>query len=546
MLSAGAFLTAMLASCSAEMTDQQGPAGFAASDDVAVTVSFAESLYSGTRAADGQNSPSGFTLTNNDASKARIWVDNGSGSYQQYDYSVTGPLALTAPATGPKFPEAVNAVNVYGWYPAVALTDFTVNALQTNDATGNQNYCLSDLMVAAGSTAQRNGATSTPANLAFSHVMAKVRINLSMEAVVKVNSVKLNGVKRKVTVTPVKEGNVVTSYNVGEAATVSGTSITLLDAELTSSSSSADRTLCAVLPPQTVSGNFIEIKANRNDGTFVTMYYGITAVSATLQRNNVYDLTINVTAADVAAAEARQIFVGDLPNDGQTAYYDKTELGDAIASLTNPGDIKGTDGSTLTYGDNGYKVTITGPDGNPNTFNSQGELNTYIAVLKANSAAPGTYTVTVEGTGDNAGKSKQTTLTLGSGTDAISSPTGIDANGYTAGATGTLGNTLTNGITIGGNAESLGDTNGYTISIKDNAGNPVSGPFSSQSALEAALNALPAGSYQIVYDGQGTNKGASRTVSPVVIVSSDVQVNYNTITDWGSDENPSVSPDKQL
>lgn len=273
---------------------------FSDSTKVEVTASFGSTdSQSLTRAADGlDNATSGFSLLTetNSSSKVRVMVDANNGNYSSYDYSITGTTAITAPITPPAFPSGVNSVNVYGWYPNVSLTDFSVNANQSSTA----NYCLSDLMVAAGATCVRSGSSVTQsANLSFAHVMSKVKVSLTLASGVTVKAVKLKRVKPTVTVTPQLTSNAVTSFTLGDASGSAGDITLLSGGSLTSASAAADKVLCGVFPPQEItSGALLEITANYNSGSDQTITYSLSAAKS-FARANEYTMNISLSGTNV-------------------------------------------------------------------------------------------------------------------------------------------------------------------------------------------------------------------------------------------------------
>lgn len=345
---------------------------FSDSTKVEVTASFGSTdSQSLTRAADGlDNATSGFSLltATNSGSKVRVMVDANDGNYSSYDYSITGTTAITAPATPPAFPSGVNSVNVYGWYPNVSLTDFSVNANQSSTA----NYCLSDLMVAAGATCVRSGSSVTQsANLSFAHVMSKVKVSLTLASGVTVSAVKLKSMSPQVTVTPQTTSNAVTSFTVGTAGGTA-TDITLLsDGSLTSASAAADKVLCGVFPPQSKNGAFLEITASYNSGAVQTITYSFGSAK-TFAEGNEYTMNISLDGTNVTtgtvdisdwSAESGEVTINAGGGGGDAPTLSPTSLtltfGDAASSIT--ASIVGTAWSALSENTSVATVSGTGP-----------------------------------------------------------------------------------------------------------------------------------------------------------------------------------------
>ena len=289
-----AFTVTSLTGCAEEVSNLFG----GNRGEVEVTASFNEPGKAVTRAHDGLNSTSGFTLTteDNSESKVRVMVDQNDGDYSQFDYNVTGATTINRDSK-PTFPSGESSVNVYGWYPARSLTNFTVAA----DQTGNSGYCLSDLLFANGTTCVRNistGAITSAANLSFSHVMAKVKVNLTLATGVTVKSATFKQILPQVTVTETKSANVVTDYSVGSAGG-SATDITLLTGgSLTSASDAADLKLCGVFPDQSKNGAFLVITASYNSGSDETITYSFDAAKHFVGGNE-YTMNISLDGTNV-------------------------------------------------------------------------------------------------------------------------------------------------------------------------------------------------------------------------------------------------------
>jgi len=287
-----AFTVTSLTGCAEEVSNLFG----GNRGEVEVTASFNEPGKAVTRAHDGLNSTSGFTLTTEaeSQSKVRVMVDKNDGDYSQFDYNITNATTINRDSK-PTFPSGESSVNVYGWYPAKSLENFTVAA----DQKGNNGYCLSDLMFANGTTCVRNlstGAITSAANLSFSHVMAKVKVNLTLATGVTVKSATFKTMKTKVSVSETKTGNAVTGYN---ATTANGTTgdIALFSGSLTNASDAADLKLCGVFPDQEKNGDFLVIVAN-NGGSDQTITYSFDAAKH-FEKGNEYTMNISLDGTNV-------------------------------------------------------------------------------------------------------------------------------------------------------------------------------------------------------------------------------------------------------
>ena len=425
--------------CAEEITQQ-----FTDRTEVQVTASFSDTgRESLTRAADGlDNSTAGFSLTTSESSssKVRVMVDANDGTYSPFDYSITNATTMTAPATPPSFPSGVNSVNVYGWYPNVSLTNFSVNANQQSEA----NYCLSDLMVAAGSTCTRSGSSVTQsANLSFTHVMSKVKVSLTLASGVTVTAVKLKSILPQVTVTEQKTSNAVTSFNLGEASG-SATDITLFSGSLTSASAAADKVLCGVFPPQSKNGAFLEINASYNSGAAQTITYSFGSAKA-FARANEYTMNITLNGTNVTTGT---VDISDWNVESGTVEI--TPGGGSGGSLE-------LDKSTMTlvYGGNTGSLTISGSvtlSGSGTTSFSAISSNTSVATVAvsgstitvtpaANGASTGTTTVTVTD-GNNNENTATCLVTVNKPAGALLSAVTSGHVGYAVGQNGRVYATL--------------------------------------------------------------------------------------------------------
>ena len=284
---------AALGSCA---SDDAEPTTASDNTAVQVTATVANSELSLTRGADGLDTSTGFSLLTaaSSSSKINIRVDNGSGSYTDYAYSLTGALAITAPATPPYFPAGVNTVNVYGWYPENGgSTSFTVQSNQQTDAS----YCLSDVMIAQPTTSTR-ALSGTPqtwnvtaAALTFTHIMSKVKVTLDPVAGVTIRQVKLK--KAKKTVALGTTGSpVVTAVTVGEAVGDAGDITLLSGGSVTSASDAADKVLCGVFPAQSITGDILEITASYG-GASNTITYTLSSAKEFV-KNQQYEINATV------------------------------------------------------------------------------------------------------------------------------------------------------------------------------------------------------------------------------------------------------------
>ena len=258
---------------------------------IQVTTSFADETNVKSRAGSNLNEQKFDILTSvNAASKVRVFIDDGSYNYRSNIYDVSSTNAIT-PESQPYFPALVNAVNIYAWYPYNnGNTSFTINT----DQTGDDNYRLSDLMVAQPTTCSRSQLTDygtwtvSPARLQFQHMMSKVCVTVVPTALT-ITKVELVNVCPTVEIGTVTSGGMVTKVNVGTATGTAG-AVTLW-----SGSSTASVTVTGIIPAQSIAGNFIKITSSGN----VVTYFDLGSTGKQFDQNTTYSATLNLNSSNV-------------------------------------------------------------------------------------------------------------------------------------------------------------------------------------------------------------------------------------------------------
>jgi len=291
-LSSLTLAAALFAACSEEVKESGATDG----TPIQVTASVSEDHWGGTRAADGLNPTSGFSLltTKNSSSKVCVMADKNDGSYTAYSYNITAAKTIVATSTAPTFPIAGTTVHVYGWYPYNSgSTSFTIKSDQTSDA----NYCLSDLMLAQPATCTRTPTnaewTVNAANLTFQHKMAKVKVTVTPGSDVTISDIKLGGgaIKPTVLINTTPSSGIVTAVNVG-TATGTGTTITMLSG----GSVKTATTYAAAFPAQTLAaGTFITVTAT-GGGSTGTITYKLSD-SKQFEAGKEYSVNLEVTTS---------------------------------------------------------------------------------------------------------------------------------------------------------------------------------------------------------------------------------------------------------
>ncbi len=168
--------------------------------------------------------------------------NTGAGEWTNYTFTTGAAGVMNAPDPAPYYPAGSQNIDIAAYYPASAGTSFSVAADQTSDA----DYKDSDLMFALVEDQAKQDAA---VNLAFSHKMAKLNVNITAgSGVSSISSVNILNVK------PTVSFNQATG-EVGEA-TGSATSIAM-------SNNGA-----AVIPAQTISGGLLSIVTDKGTATY--------------------------------------------------------------------------------------------------------------------------------------------------------------------------------------------------------------------------------------------------------------------------------------
>lgn len=181
------------------------------------------------------------TFASGESVKVRI-SNTGAGEWTDYDFTTGDGGAMIAPTPAPYYPAGEQNIDIVAFYPASAGTSFTVAADQTSDAS----YKSSDLMFASVANQAKQAA---PVELAFSHRMAKLNVNITAgQGVTSITGVSLLNVKPTV------------SFD--QAAGVVGSA----SGDATSIAMSNNG--AAVIPPQTINGGLLSIVTDKGTATY--------------------------------------------------------------------------------------------------------------------------------------------------------------------------------------------------------------------------------------------------------------------------------------
>ena len=234
-----------------------------------VPVTLAYSTIDATETRAAQNLNEG-TFASDESVKVRI-SNTGAGEWTDYTFTTGSSGTMTAPNPAPYYPAGSQNIDIVAYYPATAGTTFTVADDQTADAS----YKASDLMFASV-TNQAKQAEAV--NLAFSHKMAKLCVNITAGAGVgSITSVSILNVKPTVSFNQ-------TTGEVGEA-TGSATSIVV-------SNNGA-----AVIPAQTIDGGLLSIVTDKGTATY-------SVASKAFAAGQLYTLNITVNLRAVGTTTA--------------------------------------------------------------------------------------------------------------------------------------------------------------------------------------------------------------------------------------------------
>ena len=212
------------------------------------------------------------------------------------------------------YPEGASSdINIRAYYPSTKVTtsstSFSVEASQVDDA----DYKLSDLMYAQ---VLNQAKTSNNVNLEFNHKLSKVIIEAKGEGGVLITGISLRQVYRTISFTP-SDGSLGASTTLADKAT---------NLNIASSTSGvATLTGAAILPPQSLSGEILQITTD--DGGIAT--FCLFSAKA-LESGNEYKIEVSVAAANIGMTS----YVYEWSDENGS--YSQTLIGNAMKII---GDI---------------------------------------------------------------------------------------------------------------------------------------------------------------------------------------------------------------
>ena len=263
-----------------------------AMERVPVTLAYTTIDATETRAAQNLNEG---TFESGEAIMVRI-SNTGADSWTDYTFTTAAAGAMTAPDPAPYYPAGTQNIDIVAYYPATAGTTFTIATDQTADAS----YKASDLMFASV-TNQAKQAEAV--NLAFSHKMAKLNVNITAGAgVTSITSVSILNVKPTVSF----------DRATGEVGAASGDV-----ASIAVSNGGA-----AVIPAQTIDGGLLEIVTDKGTATYSVSNKAFAA-------GQLYTLNITVNLRAVGTTTA----ITGWTSDGTVTVYPVSNAPDGVEAI---------------------------------------------------------------------------------------------------------------------------------------------------------------------------------------------------------------------
>lgn len=279
--------TILLTACTIEVIDENSDVGGLVPINLTVGVDEPEEWQhtaAGTRAA--------TTLLNNAFAVNDQIVVGFSGNttlgsnttkYQVTNAS-TGATSLVSGQTQPYFTLDGSSTTAYGYYPSKPGSTFSVSTSQNTDA----NYKASDLMYASVNITKSAGSGS--GKLTFAHKMAKIIVNITRgDGISSISAVKIVGGYRTINVTNTTNctlGTTLTNAN-------SSTNITVYSGN----STAATLSCAALIPPQTVNGNFLQIVTDKG-----TVTYSLSSKAFATGQSYTFNITVNLAAIGTTVA----------------------------------------------------------------------------------------------------------------------------------------------------------------------------------------------------------------------------------------------------
>lgn len=278
--------TILLTGCTIEVSDEIGDNGGLVPIYLTAEVADAGNGGSATRAGTDIQSTqlaSGETFTVEFSSNTTV---------ASTTYKANGSGGTTCTGTQPYFTLDGSSTTAYGYYPSKPGSTFSVSTSQNTDA----NYKASDLMYASVNITKSAGSGS--GKLTFAHKMAKIIVNITRgDGISSISAVKIVGGYRTI--------NVKNTTDCTLGTTLTDANSTSSYITMYSGGTAATLSCAALIPPQTVSGNFLQIVTDKG-----TVTYSLSNKAFATAQSYTFNITIN------AAAIGTTIAITDWGNNG--------------------------------------------------------------------------------------------------------------------------------------------------------------------------------------------------------------------------------------
>ena len=326
-----------------------------------------------TRAADGLhngNFASGETFY--------VYFDANKTTVDHAKYTTeddAGNTSLGSGSTQPYFKAGESSVTAYAYFPSAVTNTtgtFTVEQLQNDDA----NYKKSDLMYAT-TTVSKGTSNTAEGSLSFTHRMAKILVTANIgTGVTNIQSIRIIGGYRTI--------NIATPSTCTLGSTLSDANSTSTYITMYSGTSTSTVNCAALIPPQSISGNFLQIVTDIGTATYSL------ATEKSFTSAYSYQLTITVNAAAVGTT---------------TSISGWTGTGSVTVQPTNlwSGALRGkfsVSSSKKVYFSQGNLQATTTDNGTTWTWRFATNQWDYIGNAASNTSINGNGTVSANGTVD--------------------------------------------------------------------------------------------------------------------------------------------------
>ena len=317
---------ALLSGCSADRYDEAVGEGLVPIHLTAVVTS--QDNAAATRASNGIQSsqfdanetfyayfPAGVTVGNTSTGSSATYTADGSGG--------------ATPGTQPYLNPALSTATVHAYYGKSgnsytqvtnSSTSFAVQLDQTSDA----GYKASDLLYASA-TVRKTSSTTATGLLSFEHKMAKLVVNATADeanGVIAITKVRLIGGKRDIAISNGLSCTLGTLGSTGIGST-DDTCIKLYE----NPSGAVSVTTAGLIPPQTISGNFLEVTVKTSGNLEGKAYFSLNAVK--MESGKEYPYSISVRATDIGVTTE----IGTWGDAGVAAiHYDGLQMRNVVLS----------------------------------------------------------------------------------------------------------------------------------------------------------------------------------------------------------------------